>query len=243
MGSKIFKGLAAIFVLFAMALPLAAQQVPSTIPGLVIWLDNARLDGFLQRKNERRAPYASIKLHGGDQGDHGGLGFDWFMQIDPGAAWSSQMMNSIPPGLVVGLKHTMNQRGMHIVAFNSVDVASTGGFIGFRRIHGGDRGAPSGEGFSWFESNGEGQIDWSLIDRLPKFTIMGLRHTMNLRPDQDYSLQIVWPGRHSCTYNGTAVPCDCTKTSITPPSGWARMGSLDRGAPSGDGFCWYEKRY
>jgi len=223
--------------------PGAEQQLPNNIPGLVVWFEQRFGTTWVEHMQTRPNPYPAIELDGGDRGASTGGGFRWFAMMHPSANWSPEMMSRIPPGLVVGLKHTQNQANMQILAFNSVDVASTNGFPGFQRMFGGDIGAPSGQGFVWFESIGDGNVDWSLVDRLPKFTIMGLRHSINLRTEGNYRNQIFWDGGHSCTFQGNPVPCDCLNTQVAPPPGFSRIGRLDQGAPAGEGFCWYEKRY
>ena len=99
-----------------------------------------------------------------------------------------------------------------------------GGF--FKKENGGDIGAPSGKGFFWYESTGLNFSDWSVIERLPRGTVVCLKHSLN-QPGK----VLVWQGR---TY-------DPVNPGITPPPGFARKFGGDIGAPTGQGFYWYEK--
>ena len=113
-------------------IPAGAQQLPSNIPGLVVWFEQRFGTTWAEHLQTRQTPYPAISLDGGDRGASEGGGFRWYAMWHPDSAWTPEMMSRIPPGLVVGLKHTLNQANMQILAFNSVDVASTNGFPGFQ---------------------------------------------------------------------------------------------------------------
>ena len=222
-----------------------AQQLPADIPGLVAGLSHTRAGKSATWKQMRDALPSNLYHHGHDQGGDRNDHFTWFSIINPGAAWTPEMISRIPPGLVFGLKHTMDSDNQHILAFNTIDASHDWiiSNLALRRPSAGDIGAPRNEGYKWIKSTSSSEnVDWSLIDRLPRYTIMGLRHTMNLSPQKDYYLQIFWQGRYSCSYHKKQVPCDCTNESILPPPGFIRRGNIDLGAPKGEGFCWYEKR-
>jgi hypothetical protein len=186
-------------------------------------------------------PPPSVAYSGGDLGAPSGHGFNWFAMagagpIDPG------QYRALPPGLVIALKHSRNQANSGIVAFGSYDPATGPTALnGFIKRLGGDLGAPSGVGFAWYESTDTGDTNWSLIDRLPPGTVVGLRHTRNLHGTWT---QFVWSGKYTCRGTQPGNPpaaCDPTNGSILPPSGFVRMQGGDLGAPAGNGFVWYEK--
>jgi hypothetical protein len=191
------------FGMLAEADAVDAQQLPSDIPGLVAGLSHGKMDSNDLSRDMQNTLGALTWRNGGDLGGVAinefvfGNQFSWYSMERPGVFWSQDMMTRLPPGLVLGLKHSVNQQGQTILAFNSVD-ATSGRIpvsdIGIRTLHGGDIGAERHQGFYWIETTGEGNVDWSIIDRLPKYTAMGLRHTMNLRPDQDNSLFVRWSG-------------------------------------------------
>jgi hypothetical protein len=232
-----------------------AQDVSANIPGLVIGLGHTKL-----YNPQLGYPPNSAQFRGGDLGAPSGVGFTWFALTFPGTNWDASKYTRLPPGLVLALRHSQNQANMQILAFNQYDaVNGPQQFPGFIKRFGGDIGAPAGVGFVWYESLETGNIDWSVIDRLPKGTIMGLRHTRNLGGvlgglpplGSREGLKIMWSGKYACTINATGpvqgpptqpAPCDCISSNVNPPPGFIRVGNYDLGAPSGTGFCWYEKK-
>jgi len=70
----------------------------------------------------------------------------------------------------------------------------------------------------WLETIGRCIVDWSLIEKLPKFTIVGLK---NHRIQKSKSIK--WQGK---TY-------DCAESEQTPPPGFRRGVLRD--------YCWFEK--
>ena len=95
-----------------------------------------------------------------------------------------------------------------------------------RRQFGGDLGSEEKEGFSWYESTGNGFSSWQLIDRLPKWTVVGLKHSRN-QPKK----RLRWNG---AVYD----PADPNSTS---PPGFRRVFGGDHGGGRGEGFYWYER--
>jgi hypothetical protein len=190
----------------------------------------------------RVPPQGSVTWSGGDLGAPAGHGFRWFAVADTGPSDPGRWRN-IPPGVVVALKHSRNQEGSGILAFGRYDPASGPAALdGFIKRSGGDLGAPSGVGFFLFESTDTGSTDWSIIDRLPAGTVVGLRHTANLAGTLN---SFIWAGKYTCrSVQPGAPPAACNPADFTvlPPEGFVRLSGGDRGAPSGVGFVWYQKR-
>jgi len=100
-------------------------------------------------------PYVFDRQNGGDRGGPAGTGFYWY-EVRPR---ESDCDLSLPGGLVIGLKHSLNQQGKKLTWRGvEYDAAQRGGPVprGFTRCHGGDLGAPSNQGYYWFETTGEG---------------------------------------------------------------------------------------
>ena len=186
-------------------------------------------------------PPGSVAYSGGDLGAPSGRGFKWYAVADAGPQDPGQY-RALPPGLVIALKHSMNQANSGILAFGSYDPASGPTSLnGFIKRSGGDLGAPSGVGFVWYESTGAGDTDWSLIDRLPAGTVVGLRHKENLLGTWT---QFLWQNKYTCRSREPGNPpaaCDPLNPSILPPPGFVLMSGGDLGARSGVGFVWYQK--
>ena len=141
-------------------------------------------------------------------------------QSDP-TSW----IGKLPPGIVLGLKHSTNQANARITVFGR-DPVSSPNFSGFRREYGGDLGASNGQGYYWYETTGQGFSNWSLVNKLPRWTVVGLKHSRNQR-----NKKVLWMGREYDPANST----------ITPPPGFERRTGGDRNGGSGEGYYWYEK--
>jgi hypothetical protein len=201
----------------------ATQALATRVPGLVM--------GLLHNVNQTNSTtvmysaLASDATHrdGGDLGAANHRGYEWWSLPDQPSANPASFV--LPPGVVVGLRHSANQSGQAITAFGH-NATTAGDFTGFKRQNGGDRGASSGVGYYWYESTGANFTNWGSIDSLlPKYTVVGLKHSMN-----QSSKVFVWNG----------VTYDPVKTSPVPP-GFRRMSGGDLGAPGGQGYFWYEK--
>ena len=164
------------------------------------------------------------RMDGGDEEAPLHRGYEWWMRCDSPkshpAAWK------LPPGVVLGLKHSMHQAKAGIRVFGRDPQTGPSALPGFRKQAGGDLGAPSGHGYFWYESTGQGFTDWSLVAKLPRWTVVGLKHSRNQRHKK-----LAWMGK---VYD----PAD---RRIAPPPGFARQEGGDRNGGSGEGFCWYEK--
>jgi hypothetical protein len=166
---------------------------------------------------------AAIPLEGGDRGAPNHRGYEWMMVPDrPGA---DPLAVPLPAGVVVALKHNANQAGQSITAFGRDPVTGPASFPGFTRQVGGDRGAPSGVGYFWYESTGAGFT--GSPSELPNFTVVGLKHTVN-----QASKTFVWDG----------VTFDAGNPNGPTPSGFVRQCGGDLGSKAGTGFCWFEQQ-
>jgi hypothetical protein len=256
-------GVAAL-ISFAAVQSVSAQEI--RIPGLITYLYHDRnmqrgtlgvrgqyfnlrgWDGqsLIDVRYPELPPPGSVAYSGGDLGAPSGVGFKWFAVADAGPQDPGQY-RALPPGLVIALKHSMNQANSGIRAFGSYDPASGPTSLnGFIKRSGGDLGAPSGVGFFWYESTGTGDTDWSLIDRLPAGTVVGLRHTQNLPGRLN---EFLWQSKYTCrTIQPGNPPAACNSAAfgvfgggLLPPPGFAIMTGGDQGAPSGQGFTWFQK--
>lgn len=177
-------------------------------------------------------------LHGGDYGMGESEGFYWWMA-------TPQLMDysriKVPKGVVFALKHSMNQKETQITlnGFDPSDKTSPDRLPGFRKYFAHDQGTfyydgqsfreDLDEGYYWYESTGEG-FDWATdaawADRLPRGTVIGLKHTMN---GETMSKVLHWNGK---IYDPEID---------SPPPGYERRGCYDNKLGVKQGYCWYEK--
>jgi hypothetical protein len=174
-----------------------------------------------------------LRYEGGDLGMSSGEGFSWWMVPDnPGASWTQW---KLPAGVVLGLKHSETQQGVNITLFgHDATIASTLAFPGYTRVDGGDEGGGTGEGYYWWESTGQvstggEQFNWKTdrawADRLPRGTIIGLKHSMHNR-----NKLLHWDGQDY----------DPASDDIPPPE-YEKKYAHDYHAYDPMGFYWYEK--
>jgi hypothetical protein len=214
-------GWISLLVLLATArVAMADDSRPTQVPALTV--------GLRHSVNQKRCDLAWSfpVMTGGDLGAPSGQGFSWMMIADDPsgdpASWK------LPPGVVLGLKHSANQRDKGITVFGNDPVSGPQSIPGFEKQIGGDLGAPKGQGYFWYESTGVGMgdADWASVDNLPKGTIVGLKHSVNQR-----AKKLMWK-------NVTYDPVDASKQ---PPPGFKRMVGGDLGAPAHQGYYWYQK--
>jgi hypothetical protein len=129
-------------------------------------------------------------MNGGDLGAPRHRGYQWWMVDD---APDRTPLLTLPPGIVFGLKHSVNQATADITVFGRDPCAGPSSVPGLQRQLGGDLGTPSGQGFCWYESSESGQVDWNLIDLLPRWTVVGLKHSISQR-----NKKLVWHGGKCC---------------------------------------------
>lgn len=131
----------------------------------------------------------------------------------------------VPPGVVFALKHNRNNNNHKITVFGH-DATVSGNFSVFKKVFGGDLGAPARSGLYWYETDTNEFFDPNVLDKLPRGTIVCLKHTSN-NPNKT----LRWNGKH---YDPADPYC-------LPPEGFTRMFGGDLGAPAYKGYYWYEK--
>jgi hypothetical protein len=96
------------------------------------------------------ADFSNFKRQvGGDRGASSGVGYFWYESTGAGFTDWASIDALLPKFTVVGLKHSQNQSGK-VMVWNGVtfDPVKTSPVpSGFRRVVGGDLGAPSGQGY------------------------------------------------------------------------------------------------
>lgn len=192
--------------------PMSRTDRYVPIPNLVFGLRHS-----MNQANVPITPFVQFgqavaqRVYGGDLGAPSGEGFNWW-RIPTATPLSSLRMEEIPPGVVLGMWHSQN-------------MSSIPGDSRLVTMRGGDLGAPSGEGFVWYETQSTAQVNWDVVDMLPPYTVVGLKHSENQR-----NKTFQW--RDGRTYD-PLVAC---------PDGFDKEYGGDLGAPSGTGFYWCEKR-
>ena len=164
---------------------------------------------------------------GGDLGASRGVGYCWFETTGERFTFGPAQTDfacDLPPGLVIGLKHSQNQGGKTVAWSATLDPAAEIGVQRFclERETGGDRGGSEGVGYYWYEAMGSRFTAWNAPR--PPGLVFALKHTLN-QPDKVF----VWEGR---SY-------DPARPDAAPP-GFERYCGGDLGAPSGHGYCWFE---
>lgn len=113
----------------------------------------------------------------------------------------------------------------------------------FVQKHGGDLGAPAGEGFSWYEAAGEHNQDYPVRWDSPPGAVFHLTHYPNLADQGNFSVtgsSHFWP---CSSYLGRM---EYTNTNLTTlketlgAEGYAPWCGGDLGGSANQGFCWYE---
>jgi len=157
------------------------------------------------------------------------------------SATKSANQYPLPPGVVIGLSgdEFTVPTAFGIIPFHGPEFLP-GGL--FQKVYGGDRGRAPGNGLYWYESTGAGFSDWPSVNRLPRGTVVALRHSDHHRLQGAFASigsvaakkvvqDIVWQGKR----------LDPTDSKIEPPPGFVRKHGGDLGADSGHGYYWYEK--
>lgn len=172
-------------------------------------------------------PYLKGVL-GGDLGAPEGEGFSWWMVKDNPNGLPADWGGKLPPGLVFGLRHSINNSeddDITVFGQSSVDGYSYIYGANFDKTVGGDEKAPKGEGFFWYESADLNFKDWkSAEEKLPRGTVLGLRHSENLKTPVGWAGNIYYPWK-----------------SAQAPPGFEHRDGGDRGLGPGQGFFWFEK--
>ncbi len=214
---------------------------PLTPPGLVVALrhnlhqekEQGRYEAMFSASE--KAPVE--RMYGGDSGAPPQRGYEWWA-VKPTAGKPGREAVILPPGLVFSLRHSRVQDTWGSRVWRTpvrrifdVELGKTAELVetpygSLRWQFGGDMGSQEKEGFSWYESTGNGFSSWQLVDQLPKWTVIGLKHSRN-QPKK----RLQWNG---AVYD----PAD---PSSTPPLGFRRVFGGDHGGGRGEGFYWYEK--
>ena len=84
------------------------------------------------------------------------------------------------------------------------------------------------DGLRWEETTGKGFVEWSLIDKLPKFTMVGLKYyrTPKYR-------SIIFNVQENKSFKWREKVYDCADLEQTAPPGFRRVFLYD--------YCWFEK--
>lgn len=222
-------GVILLFLLFLISSVCAQTVQPFLVPGLVLGLRHNMNQELISKGTHMvffsAPPGAPVtRMHGGDLGAPLHRGYEWWMVRDSHTA--DPNFYKLPPGIVLGLKHSKNQCSIKITVFGKDTLLGPDHFYGFKKYSGGDLGAKSGEGYYWYESTGEGFSDWNIVEKLPKWTILGLKHSKN-QPNKVF----FWKGKKY----------DPADPNITPPPGFQRVSGGDRNGATGVGYYWYEK--
>ncbi len=210
----------------------AQSMQPFLVPGLVLGLRHNLNQERISPNNYMvffSAPAgAPVKrMDGGDRGATPHRGYEWWMVNDIPSADPNTYI--LPPGIVFALKHNLNQGDQkNIALFGRDPITGPDKFSRFKKYVGGDLGGGThaGDGYYWYESTGEGFSNWGIIDNLPRWTVVGLKHSRNQR-DKVF----VWGNKEY----------DPVNRNIPPPSGFVRVSGGDIGASAGEGYYWYEK--
>jgi hypothetical protein len=138
--------------------PYTWSLPPSIVLGLVYSAINPEYIGKVFGYYANRGPdfiggNRFKKENGGDLGAPEHQGWYWYESTGLGFSdW--QMILCLPRGTVVGLKHSINQRGKQFV-WQGITYDAANPAIsppqGFLRMHYGDMGAPEHQGYYWYE--------------------------------------------------------------------------------------------
>jgi hypothetical protein len=166
--------------------------------------------------------------HGGDLGAPKQIGYLWFESVGDRFTFTPahrELGCDLPPGLVLGLKHSRNQFRKTLAWVATLDPAQVISVQRFclERQGGGDRGAPSYVGFFWYETTGTRFTGWDTP--MPPGMVFGLKHSLN-QPGKVF----LWRNR----------AYDPARRDTAPPPRFERHCGGDLGAPAGHGFCWFE---
>jgi hypothetical protein len=226
----------------------------NNIPGLVLHLFHNAVQGDPELEPTK------INLHffgPHDQGASSGEGYCWWMVYDNPNANATDLNKKLPSGLVLGLKHNLNQRDDDRITVFGVDPADDNGpseVGGIIKKNGGDlkgdwdwewaatlatapesalggiHGSSAGEGFYWYETFNPDFKNWDEAEKnLPMGTVLGLKHSL-VQSDK----KVTWRGQQ---YD----PIESYRNRISSPPTFTAKHGGDLGAPEGEGFFWFEK--
>jgi hypothetical protein len=126
------------------------QRFPGLVLGLRHNINQEREDNSFIAFFTARASASLRRMDGGDLGARLHRGYEWWMIDDTPDRGPSLRL---PPGIVFGLKHSVNQAAEIITVFGRDSCTGPANFPGFQRQLGGDLGARRGQGYCWYESS------------------------------------------------------------------------------------------
>ena len=247
--------LVAAFVVAGPRVAEAQELQAERYPGLVLGLRHqASQESVPLPFKQPPSTAATIRhIEGGDQGAGDGQGLTWYMVSDYDPANTCNVYWAPPPGAVVGLRHSINNDGQEISMYgyeaNSRSPQKICSLL--TRMDGGDSGAPTGEGFFWYENRGHDYYDPMEVsmDVLPRGTVFCLRHTANQNSGTlatctlggaEYSpIEADKQLRQAHQSGDSQTLQETLKQSV--PAGFKLMRAPDLGAEGEDGYVWFEK--
>lgn len=193
-------------------------------------------------------PQGFYPWNGGDLNGGAGEGYYWFetnnigFQFPQGDlhAWA----NKFPPGLVFGLKHSRNQNQKTFVWMQGMDAferrlvhydpaSPNGAPQGFSLQHGGDINGGAGEGFYWYESQGQGYSNWKMP--LPSGLVFCLKHSTNQREKR-----FTWDNRSWDPVEAWNRRDKPEEVKDYCPIGFSPRHGGDLGGEADEGYYWFE---
>lgn len=158
-------------------------------------------------------------------------------------------ISKLPPGLVLAFQEQKSWLKVEDTAFGFTPSppASTmqdGPLPGTKSFYARDvhQRSQIGEiGWVWYETDRRpaSQVDWALVDRLPRFTVVGLKYNADSSNDwrgNQWWKRLQWRGP-----DGKMKLYDPSCRDCAPPPGFVRVEAGDLGAPAGQGFVWFMK--
>ena len=233
-----------------------AQELPAErYPGLVLGLRHQASQESvpLPFKQPPSTAAATRHIEGGDQGASDDQGLTWYMVSDYDPANTCNVFWAPPPGVAVGLRHSINNAGQQISMYGyEASLRSPQKICSLlTRMDGGATGAPTREGFFWYENRGHDYYDPMEVgmDVLPRGTVFCLRHTAHqnsgtlatctLGGSEYSSIEADKRLRQAHQSGDSQSIQETLKQSV--PAGFKLMRAPDLGADRGDGYVWFEK--
>jgi hypothetical protein len=84
------------------------------------------------------------------------------------------------------------------------------------------------EGIGWKETTGQGFVDWSLIEKLPKFSMVGFKYRRTPK-----NRSFILPVLKNKSFKWQERVYDCADLEKDAPPGFRRVSLYD--------YCWFEK--
>ncbi len=247
--------LVAAFVAVSSRAAEAQELQAERYPGLVLGLRHQASQESVPLPFGQPPATAATTSHieGGDQGADDGQGLTWYMVADYDPANTCNVYWAPPAGVVVGLRHSVNNDGQQISMYG---YEASGGSPRnicslLTRMDGGDSGAAAKEGFFWYENRGHDYYDPMEVsmDVLPRGTVFCLRHTANQNSatlatcavgGSEYSsIEADKRFRRAQQSDDSQAVKKALEESV--PAGFKLMRAPDQGGGPEDGYVWFEK--